>query len=264
MAQARTVVDEVSDGEGRDGRRLPHVDAVRAVHRRALHERTGSSRSSIPAHRRSCCTTAPDPDVEDRRPQLPRVPPAVAPPDGFAGTNDHWHQHNANGGLCFGKGGTVIGGEEHDTRGVRGARWRRSASSPTSGWCTRGSCPASSAAGASSPVSAPSSGARSAAPPGTDAGPSPAPRRQPNGDQLALRSSRLSQSSRTSSASCIHVPGPFTCAGSSVVNRPGSRSGKSTRCHSTTSRRRGAPSAAWNTPSSVSSERSVRCSRLGA
>ncbi|MCU1428852.1 MAG: hypothetical protein JWL83_2852 [Actinomycetia bacterium] len=33
------------------------------------------------------------------------------PPDGFAGPNDHWHQHNANGGLCF-KGGTVIGGEE--------------------------------------------------------------------------------------------------------------------------------------------------------
>ena len=34
------------------------------------------------------------------------------PPDGFAGSNDHWHQHNANGGLCFGKGGTVIGGED--------------------------------------------------------------------------------------------------------------------------------------------------------
>jgi hypothetical protein len=34
------------------------------------------------------------------------------PPDGFAGANDHWHQHNANGGLCFGKNGVVIGGEE--------------------------------------------------------------------------------------------------------------------------------------------------------
>jgi hypothetical protein len=33
-------------------------------------------------------------------------------PEGFAGANDHWHQHNANGGLCFNKGGTVIGGEE--------------------------------------------------------------------------------------------------------------------------------------------------------
>jgi hypothetical protein len=32
------------------------------------------------------------------------------PPEGFAGANDHWHQHNANGGLCF-KGGTVVGGE---------------------------------------------------------------------------------------------------------------------------------------------------------
>ncbi len=34
------------------------------------------------------------------------------PPEGFAGSNDHWHQHNANGGLCYDKGGTVIGGEE--------------------------------------------------------------------------------------------------------------------------------------------------------
>jgi hypothetical protein len=32
-------------------------------------------------------------------------------PDGFAGPNDHWHQHNANGGLCL-KGGLVVGGEE--------------------------------------------------------------------------------------------------------------------------------------------------------
>jgi hypothetical protein len=33
------------------------------------------------------------------------------PPPGFAGPNDHWHQHNANGGLCL-RGGVVIGGEE--------------------------------------------------------------------------------------------------------------------------------------------------------
>jgi hypothetical protein len=31
-------------------------------------------------------------------------------PAGFAGPNDHWHQHNANGGLCM-KGAVVIGGE---------------------------------------------------------------------------------------------------------------------------------------------------------
>ena len=31
-------------------------------------------------------------------------------PDGFAGPNDRWHQHNVNGGLCFGSSG-VIGGE---------------------------------------------------------------------------------------------------------------------------------------------------------
>jgi hypothetical protein len=32
------------------------------------------------------------------------------PPEGFAGPNDHWHQHNLNGGLCM-KGGVVIGSE---------------------------------------------------------------------------------------------------------------------------------------------------------
>jgi hypothetical protein len=36
---------------------------------------------------------------------------AGGPPDGFAGANDHWHQHNANGGLCM-KGGVVVGGED--------------------------------------------------------------------------------------------------------------------------------------------------------
>jgi hypothetical protein len=33
------------------------------------------------------------------------------PPPGFAGPNDRWHQHNANGGLCF-RGAVVIAGEE--------------------------------------------------------------------------------------------------------------------------------------------------------
>ena len=33
------------------------------------------------------------------------------PPPGFAGPNDHWHQHNANGGLCL-QGGLVVGGED--------------------------------------------------------------------------------------------------------------------------------------------------------
>ena len=32
-------------------------------------------------------------------------------PPGFAGANDHWHQHNANGGLCL-KGAVVIAGED--------------------------------------------------------------------------------------------------------------------------------------------------------
>jgi hypothetical protein len=34
-------------------------------------------------------------------------------PDGFAGPNDHWHQHNGNGGLCFSNtNGQAIGAEE--------------------------------------------------------------------------------------------------------------------------------------------------------
>ncbi len=34
------------------------------------------------------------------------------PPPGFAGPNDHWHQHNANGGLCMSNtSGEVVGGE---------------------------------------------------------------------------------------------------------------------------------------------------------
>jgi len=32
------------------------------------------------------------------------------PPTGFAGPNAHWHQHNANGGLCM-RGSFVVGGE---------------------------------------------------------------------------------------------------------------------------------------------------------
>jgi hypothetical protein len=37
--------------------------------------------------------------------------PGGKAPSGFAGKNDHWHQHNANGGLCL-QGGVVVGGEE--------------------------------------------------------------------------------------------------------------------------------------------------------
>ncbi len=34
----------------------------------------------------------------------------AAPPEGFAGPNDIWHQHNLNGGLCI-RGGVVVGAE---------------------------------------------------------------------------------------------------------------------------------------------------------
>jgi hypothetical protein len=33
------------------------------------------------------------------------------PPEGFTGPNDHWHQHNFNGGLCLNGSGVVIGAE---------------------------------------------------------------------------------------------------------------------------------------------------------
>jgi hypothetical protein len=33
------------------------------------------------------------------------------PPDGFAGPNDMWHQHNSNGGLCLNAQGVVVGSE---------------------------------------------------------------------------------------------------------------------------------------------------------
>ncbi len=47
------------------------------------------------------------------------------PPDGFAGPNDRWHQHNQNGGLCFGKSGGVIGGEsmtQEDCQAIGGQK----------------------------------------------------------------------------------------------------------------------------------------------
>ena len=183
------------------------------------------------------------------------------PPPGFAGPNDRWHQHNANGGLCIrgrrrdrGRGvdaaGVCAGGRTQDAahrhldgarldrarhrvrlgrlqRRMPGARW------PPRRHCVRRSLPEQDLL------------AEAATTPRCGAGGSPSRR--------APRARRAST-----------CPGPSRGAGSSRVNRPGSRSGKSTRCHRITSRRRGAPSAAWNTASNVSSERSERCSRLGA
>ena len=41
-------------------------------------------------------------------------------PAGFAGTNDRWHQHNVNGGLCLKGGLGVIGGESMDQKTCEG------------------------------------------------------------------------------------------------------------------------------------------------
>jgi hypothetical protein len=35
----------------------------------------------------------------------------TGPPEGFAGPNDHWHQHTFNGGLCIASTGLVVGSE---------------------------------------------------------------------------------------------------------------------------------------------------------
>ncbi len=45
-------------------------------------------------------------------------------PDGFAGTNDHWHQHNANGGLCL-RGGLVVGAESTSEQQCRALGGRK-------------------------------------------------------------------------------------------------------------------------------------------
>ena len=65
-----------------------------------------------------------NPDSQDRRPELPRVPPN-GPPAGFAGPNDLWHQHNFNGGLCLNAAGVVIGGESDVDGRVRGRGGRK-------------------------------------------------------------------------------------------------------------------------------------------
>jgi hypothetical protein len=46
------------------------------------------------------------------------------PPEGFAGPNDMWHQHNFNGGLCMNAQGVVVGNESTSTKecAARGGR----------------------------------------------------------------------------------------------------------------------------------------------
>ena len=47
-------------------------------------------------------------------------------PEGFAGANDVWHQHNSNGGLCS-KGGLVVGGEAMSVEDCTALGGRKSA-----------------------------------------------------------------------------------------------------------------------------------------
>ena len=230
MAEAAAVAREFPNGEGRRSRGLHEVDAVRAVHRRALHELHARRAASIRRTRRSCSTTGTTPDSK-----IVGLSYLV------------WHPNGPPPGLRGSE--RPLAPAQRERRPVpqgrrrrRRRRSRRARSAPrsaatrrcssTSGWCTRGSSPASRAVGARSAASARRSAGASAGRCTTRPRRASSNRRRrgyPSGDHAALRSSRLSQSSRTSSASCIHVPGPFTWAGSSRVNKPGSRSGKSTR-----------------------------------
>ena len=44
-------------------------------------------------------------------------------PEGFAGPNDHWHQHTFNGGLCIAAGGIAAAGQE-DVDSCTSNGWR--------------------------------------------------------------------------------------------------------------------------------------------
>ena len=121
--QARTVVAQVPDRQGRDGRRLPDVDRRTS---RASVRTTRTSGSSSKLRPRDAVRAA----LRRHRTRRRRSSASATScynrggaPDGFAGTNDHWHQHNANGGLCFNEGGTVIGGEEQTREECAAARW---------------------------------------------------------------------------------------------------------------------------------------------
>ena len=109
IVEARTAAATYPTVERRASGGLLPLDRVRAVHRRALHEHPPRDRLRPRAPVRAVVRRL-DPRREDRRLSY-LVYHHDGPPPGFVGPNDHWHQHNANGGLCLGAGG-VIGGEE--------------------------------------------------------------------------------------------------------------------------------------------------------
>ena len=110
MAEARTAAAAVPDGRGAPKRR---VTSARRCTCRASARTTPMSALAIgfdPSHPSELLYDGSTPDAK-----IVGLSYLVyhhnGPPPGFAGDNDHWHQHNANGGLCL-KGGEVVGGEE--------------------------------------------------------------------------------------------------------------------------------------------------------
>lgn len=113
MRQARTVIDKyptVADGEAAGyGMSTPFVPCIGAHYTNAAlavtFDPTAPSELLFDG-------TAPDSKLVGLS-YLVWHPGGA--PEGFAGKNDPWHQHNFNGGLCFGASGVVIGGEELST-----------------------------------------------------------------------------------------------------------------------------------------------------
>ena len=153
-AKYPTVADRARRG-------LLQLDRVRAVHRRALHEQSVSPARSTRRHPSELLYDGTTPDSKIVGLSYLVYHPG-GPPPGFAGPNDHWHQHNANGGLVPAAAAASSAAKPTRRRSARRPAGTRPCCS-TCGCCTRGSSPASSAAGACSAASARSSVAASAA-----------------------------------------------------------------------------------------------------
>jgi hypothetical protein len=108
MAAAKTVVrayPTVKDAEAAGySMSTPYVPCIGAHY-----TNIGLVRQFDPAHPSELLYTGTSPDSKILGLSY-LVYHTQGPPPGFAGPNDRWHQHNANGGLCL-KGSVVVAGE---------------------------------------------------------------------------------------------------------------------------------------------------------
>jgi hypothetical protein len=110
QVQARSVVDKyptVADAENAGYRRsTPYVPCIGAHY-----TNTGLVAKFDPAAPSELLYDGTEPTSRIVGLSYLVVNPGGAAPEGFAGPNDHWHQHSSNGGLCL-KGQEVVGGED--------------------------------------------------------------------------------------------------------------------------------------------------------